>query len=46
MVPHVHLSGINALVTFLFIVAAFGSIKMFALSHPNNSAAQAWLALF
>lgn len=46
MNPHVHISGINAWLTFLFIVVAFGSIKLLALSQPNNTVAQAWLALF
>ena len=46
MIPHVHVSGIQAMTTFLFIVVAFGSLKLLAMSHPNNTVAQAWLALF
>jgi hypothetical protein len=45
MTPHVHISGINAWLTFLFIVVAFGSLRLLAMSHPNNTLAQAWLAL-
>lgn len=44
--PHVHVSGIQATVTFLFIIAAFGALKLLAMSTPNATLSQAWLALF
>ena len=46
MVPHVHVSGIQATVTFLFIVVAFGSLKLLAMAFPNATLSQAWLTLF
>lgn len=44
--PHIHMSGIAGLATFLFIVAAFGSLKLLAMSFPNSTLSQSWLALF
>ena len=44
--PHVHVSGINGLLTFLFVVVAFGSLNLIASSFPNSTVAQAWLVMF
>lgn len=43
--PHFHISGIHALIVFLYVVAAFGSLHLLALSMPNNRVSRAWLAL-
>jgi hypothetical protein len=45
MLPHFHISGIHALVTFLYIVAIFGALHLLAASMPDNKAAEAWLSL-
>ena len=43
--PHFHLSGLHGLAVFLFVVAAFGSLHLAAVSAPDNKVSQAWLAL-
>ena len=43
--PHFHLSGIHGMVVFLYVVAIFGALHLFASSHPGSPYAQAWLAL-
>lgn len=43
--PHFHVSGLHALVVFLYVVAVFGSLHLTALSMPGNGLSQAWLAL-
>ena len=43
--PHFHVSGIHGLITFLFIVVAFGSIHLLAASYPDSPASQAWTGL-
>jgi len=43
--PHVHLSGINGLVTFLFVVAAFGAAHLIAASQPDARVSRAWVSL-
>lgn len=43
--PHFHVSGMHALVVFLFVVVMFGSAHLLACSHPTNTVAQGWLAL-
>lgn len=45
MIPHFHLSGINAAIMFVVIVAIFGSLHLAAASAPSNKVAQAWLSL-
>lgn len=45
MLPHFHVSGIHALVTFLYIIVAFGSLNLLAKSFPNSTLAQGWLAI-
>ncbi len=46
MLPHVHFSGIDAMTTFLYIVFMFGALKLLAMSFPNSTLSQAWIALF
>lgn len=43
--PHFHVSGLHALVVFLFVVATFGAAHLLAASYPNNIVSQGWLAL-
>lgn len=43
--PHVHISGINAVITFLFVVASFGSLSLLASAYPDATASAAWRAL-
>lgn len=45
MLPHFHVSGIHALITFLYIIVAFGSLNLLARSFPNATLSQAWLAV-
>jgi hypothetical protein len=45
MVPHFHVSGFHALITFLYVVATFGALHLLAASQPKNKLAQAWVAL-
>lgn len=44
-VPHFHLSGANAVVLFLYIVAVFGGLHMVAASFPESQFSRAWLKL-
>jgi len=44
-VPHFHLSGMQGVVLFLFIVATFGGLHMIAASYPDNQVSRAWLKL-
>jgi len=44
-VPVFRINGANALVVFLYVVAAFGGLHLAAISKPNNRLAQAWLSL-
>ena len=44
--PHVHLSGANALVTVLYVIAILGAAKLLAMSFPDNIVSQSWLTLF
>lgn len=43
--PHFHLSGMQGVCIFLFVVATFGSLHLAASSAPDNKWAQSWLAL-
>lgn len=43
--PHFHASGMHALIAFLEMIAAFGSIHLLAISFPGSKFSQAWLAL-
>jgi hypothetical protein len=43
--PHVHISGINGVITFLFVVAAFGSVSLVASAYPDAAPSKAWRAL-
>lgn len=43
--PHFHVSGLHALTVFLFVIAAFGSAHLAAISSPHGRVSQAWLAL-
>jgi hypothetical protein len=43
--PHFHVSGMHALVTFLFAVVMFGSAHLLAAANPENRISQAWIAL-
>lgn len=45
LIPHFHLSGINGITTFLFIVVAFGTAHLLAASMPDNAIARAWVSL-
>lgn len=44
-VPVFRVTGTNALVVFLYVVALFGAAHLAALAHPNNRLSQAWLTL-
>jgi len=41
--PHFHVSGIHALITFLYIIVAFGSLHVLSLSFPDSMLSQAWI---
>jgi hypothetical protein len=43
--PHFHISGIHAVVNFLYIVAVFGALHLLAISMPSNKLSQSWLGL-
>lgn len=43
MLPHFHVSGIHALVTFLYIVAVFGALHLLASSYPDSKVSKAWI---
>ena len=43
--PHFHASGMHALIIFLEMIAAFGSLHLLAISFPGSRLSQAWLAL-
>lgn len=45
MIPVLKINGINAIVTFLFVVALFGSLHILAAAYPTNRGAQSWIAL-
>lgn len=40
--PHFHMSGIHAIVVFLYIVVAFGALHLLALSFPDSLWSKAW----
>lgn len=40
--PHFHVSGTHGMVTFLFIIVAFGSLHLLANSFPENNLSRAW----
>lgn len=42
LLPHFHVSGIHAMITFLFILAAFGSLHLLAASYPDSPVSKAW----
>lgn len=43
--PHFHLSGMQGVILFLYVVAVFGALHLAASSAPENRYARAWLAL-
>lgn len=43
---HLHVSATNALITVLYVVVFFGAMRLWAVAHPGNRFAQAWLFLF
>jgi hypothetical protein len=43
--PHFHLSGMEGIILFLYVVAVFGALHILASSVPNNPVAKAWLSL-
>jgi hypothetical protein len=43
--PHVHISGINAVVAALFMVVFFGGTHLLASSYPSATLSQAWFGL-
>lgn len=45
MVPHFHISGMQGVCVFLFVVALFGSAHLLAASHPDSEVSKAWTAL-
>ncbi len=45
MLPHIHVSGIQGLHVFLFVVVSFGSLHLLCASFPDNRIAQGWLNL-
>lgn len=44
--PHLHVSGVNGLLTVLYVMAFFGVMRLWAVSHATNRFAQAWLMLY
>ena len=42
MLPHFHLSGMEGVILFLYIVAVFGALHLAACSFPDNSLSRAW----
>jgi hypothetical protein len=46
MDPHVHLSGLDGLITFAWVVAFLGVANLLARKFPNNPVSQAWLYVF
>lgn len=43
--PSFHLSGMQGVCIFLFVVATFGSLHLLCASAPDNRFAKAWLGL-
>lgn len=43
--PSFHLSGMQGVCIFLFVVATFGAAHLLAASHPTSTASQAWTSL-
>ena len=43
--PHFHVSGTHAVVTFLMCVVLFGAAHLLAASKPESTLAQAWIGL-
>lgn len=43
MPPVIHISGSQALISFLMMVAIFGSIHLLAAAHPQSKFSQAWI---
>lgn len=43
---HLHVSGVQYLLTFLAMVVLFGTARLLAAGHPDNIVSQGWLTLF
>lgn len=44
--PHVHISGISAIINSLFVIAVLGVIMLLAKRFEGHPLADAWLELF
>jgi hypothetical protein len=45
-IPTVRITGAEAIVTLLYVIAMLGALKLVALSYPNARLSRAWLTLF
>lgn len=43
MKPHVHLSAVHGIAVIAFVVAVFGTIHLYSMSHDNQFT-RAWVA--
>ena len=43
---HLHVSAVNGLISFLYIIVALGVTRLIALAHPDSKFAQGWLTLY
>jgi len=46
MDAHLHLSGLDGLAAFLYIIVLLGTANMLARRFPDNKLAQTWLYIF
>jgi hypothetical protein len=42
---HSHIGGMTALITFLTVIALFGTLHLLAISRPESKLSQAWIGL-
>lgn len=45
MLPHFHITGMQGVCVFLFVVALFGSAHLLAASRPDSELSKAWFGL-
>lgn len=45
VIPAFRIGGTHALVIFLYVVAIFGTLHLFAISFPQSKLARMWIAL-